>query len=65
MRHGLAVYDNSGEPERHDSGGDGGELDRPIPTVPPTSSPVLMGDDLEAIVLQLVQPLGTFAASTG
>ena len=44
---------------RHDSGGDGDELDRPIPPVPrpqPNAVAVLMDDDPEAVVLQLVNP---------
>ena len=44
-----------------DSGGGGDELDGPVPAVPPPQAnvvAVLMGDDPEAVVLQLVRQPG-------
>ncbi len=54
-----------------DSGGGGDELDGPVPAVPPPQAnvvAVLMGDDPEAVVLQLVRqpgPVGTLRERTG
>src|SRR3954453_8226412 len=60
VRDRLAVQDDPVDRQGHDRGGDGDELGGPVPAVAgpqPDAVTVLMGDDPEAVVLQLVDPL--------
>ena len=60
VRDRLAVQDDPGDRQGQNSGGDGDELGGPVLPVAapqPDDVTVLAGDDPEAVVLQLVDPL--------
>ena len=59
MRHGFAIEHDPPEGEGAHAGGDGDEFGRPVAPVAgpqPHALTILVGDDAEAVVLQLVQP---------